>query len=205
MFEHLKTATLMLLVFSILTGLAYPLAITGVAQLVFPHQANGSLILKDGAPVGSELIGQPFTGPEYFWSRPSSTSPAPYNAGASSGSNLAVTNPVQLAAIQDRVARLRESGAHADRQIPIDLVTASGSGLDPHISVEAARFQAPRVARARGLSDSTVADLITGATELRQFGILGEPRVNVLLLNLALDLRSSETRAASQVSFLTRE
>lgn len=189
MLAQLKTSVLVLVAFSVLTGVIYPLAITGVAQLVFPALANGSLVIIDGKPVGSELIGQPFDDPKYFWSRPSATGPYPYNAGSSSGSNLAVTNPAQLHAIQSRVAKLRESGVPADQAIPIDLVTASGSGLDPHISVAAAQLQAPRVARVRGLDQTTVADLVKAATEGRQFGILGEPRVNVLLLNLALDHR----------------
>lgn len=189
MLAQLKTSVLVLVAFSVLTGVIYPLAITGVAQLVFPALANGSLVIIDGKPVGSELIGQPFDDPKHFWSRPSATGPYPYNAGSSSGSNLAVTNPAQLHAIQSRVAKLRESGVPADQAIPIDLVTASGSGLDPHISVAAAQLQAPRVARVRGLDETTVADLVKAATEGRQFGILGEPRVNVLLLNLALDHR----------------
>jgi K+-transporting ATPase ATPase C chain len=186
---QLKTSTLMLLVLSVLTGLAYPFAITGVAQVAFPHQANGSLIRIEGKAVGSELIGQPFDGPNYFWSRPSATGPFPYNAGSSCGSNLAVTNPAQLEAIQSRVAKLRESGVAADQPIPIDLVTASGSGLDPHISVAAAWIQVPRVARARAekLSEEAIRRLIEQHTEGRQFGLLGEPRVNVLKLNLALD------------------
>lgn len=189
MLAQLKTSVLVLVAFSVLTGVIYPLAITGVAQLVFPARANGSLVIIEGKPVGSELIGQPFDDPKYFWSRPSATGPYQYNAGSSSGSNLAITNPAQLHAIQSRVAKLRESGVPADQAIPIDLVTASGSGLDPHISVAAAQLQAPRVARVRGLGETTVADLVKAATEGRQFGILGEPRVNVLLLNLALDHR----------------
>lgn len=189
MLAELKTSVLVLVAFSVLTGVIYPLVITGVAQLVFPALANGSLVIIDGKPVGSELIGQPFDDPKYFWSRPSATGPYPYNAGSSSGSNLALTNPARLHAIQSRVAKLRESGVPADQAIPIDLVTASGSGLDPHISVAAAQLQAPRVARVRGLDETTVADLVKAATEGRQFGILGEPRVNVLLLNLALDHR----------------
>ncbi len=189
MLAQLKTSVLVLAAFSMLTGVIYPLAITAIAQLAFPVQANGSLIVIDGKPVGSELIGQPFDDPRYFWSRPSATGPYPYNAGSSSGSNLAVTNPAQLHAIQSRVAKLRESGVPADQAIPIDLVTASGSGLDPHISVAAAQLQAPRVARVRGLDETTVADFIKAATDGRQFGVLGEPRVNVLLLNLALDRR----------------
>lgn len=176
-----------LLVFSVLTGLIYPLAITGIAQVAFPTQANGSLIMRDGKAVGSELIGQSFDDSKYFWGRPSATSPFPYNAGASCGSNLAVTNPAQEDAIRQRVARLRESGVPADQPIPIDLVTASGSGLDPHISVAAARCQVRRIARARGMVEATVMRLVEAATNGRQFGLLGEPRVNVLRLNLSLD------------------
>lgn len=187
MFALLKTSVLMLLVLSLLTGLAYPLAITGVAQLAFPNQANGGLVTVNGRIVGAELIGQPFDNPKYFWSRPSATGPHPYNAGSSSGSNLAVTNPVQLDAIRGRVAKLRESGLSSDQPIPIDLVTASGSGLDPHISPAAARVQVARVARARGIDEAAVTRRVDAATQGRQFGILGEPRVNVLRLNLSLD------------------
>lgn len=185
--QQLRTAALAVVVFTLLTGLVYPLAITGVAQVAFPQQANGSLIERDGKPVGSELIGQPFDDPKYFWGRPSATGPFPYNAGASSGSNLAVSNPAQVDAIKARVEKLRESGVPADQPIPIDLVTASGSGLDPHISAAAANVQVGRVARARGVGEATVRELVQGATEGRQFGLLGEPRVNVLRLNLALD------------------
>lgn len=177
----------MLIVMTVLTGIVYPLAITGVAQAAFSKQANGSLIVRDGKVVGSELIGQSFDDPKYFWSRPSATGPMPYNAASSSGSNLAVTNSAQADAIKQRVTTLRESGIPVDQPIPIDLVTASGSGLDPHISIAAARVQAARVAKARGLSDATIQSLIEQNTESRQFGILGEPRVNVLKLNLALD------------------
>jgi K+-transporting ATPase ATPase C chain len=193
-FAQLKTSLLMLLVFTVLTGLVYPLAITGVAQVAFPRQANGTLISVDGKSVGSELIGQPFDDPKYFWSRPSATGPFPYNAGASSGSNLAVTNPAQAEAVQQRIAKLRESGVAADQPIPIDLITASGSGLDPHISVAAARIQVTRVARARGLKEETVRQFIDQHTEHRQLGLFGEPRVNVLKLNLALGA-ATDTRA----------
>jgi len=196
MLAQLKTSVLMLVAFTVLTGVVYPLAITGVGQLVFPKRANGSLIVVGGGPVGSELIGQPFDDPKYFWSRPSATGPYPYNAAASSGSNLAVTNPAQVEAIQSRVAKLRATGVPGGRAVPIDLVTASGSGLDPHISVSAAQLQAPRVARTRGLDEAMVADLLKGATEGRQFGVLGEPRVNVLLLNLSLDRRFPQRAAA---------
>lgn len=187
MFTQLKISVLMLIVFSALTGLAYPLAITGVAQLLFPRQANGSLITVHGRPVGSALIGQPFDDPKYFWSRPSATGPYPYNAASSSGSNLAVTNPTRLEAIKSRVERYRASGVPADQPIPVDLVTASGSGLDPHISVAGAEIQITRVANARGLSEQAVQSLVQRHIEGRQLGLLGEPRVNVLQLNLALD------------------
>jgi K+-transporting ATPase ATPase C chain len=187
MSTQLRTAGLMLLTFTVLTGLVYPLAITGIAQVVFPHQANGSVIVRDAQPIGSALIGQPFDDPKYFWSRPSATTPFPYNAGSSNGSNLAVTNPAQLDAIAQRVRRLRASDPGNTASIPADLVTASASGLDPHISVAAARWQISRVARARGLEADVVGKLVTAATEGRQLGALGEARVNVLTLNLALD------------------
>lgn len=187
MLNQLRTSALMLLVLSVLTGVAYPLVITGVAQLAFHKPANGSLLERDGKPVGSELIGQPFDDPKYFWSRPSATTPMPYNAASSSGSNLAIGNPAQLEAIQSRVTKLRDSGVPGDQPIPADLVTASGSGLDPHISVAAADIQVARVARVRGLSQAAVQQLVQQYTQARQLGVLGEPRVNVLKLNLALD------------------
>ncbi len=187
MFKELKSATLMLLAFTALTGIAYPLVMTGVAQVVFPGKANGSLIERDGKVLGSELIGQPFDNPKYFWSRLSATAPYAYNAGASTGSNYGVTNPTQIEAIQDRVKKLRESGVPENVAIPIDLVTASGSGLDPHISVGAAEIQIARVAQARGMTQEVVHNLLRQHIEDRQFGIFGEPRVNVVLLNLALD------------------
>lgn len=185
--SQLRTAVLALLVFSALTGLVYPLVITGIAQVVFPRQANGSLILRDGQAVGSELIGQPFDDPKYFWGRPSATGPYPYNAGSSSGSNLAVTNPAQRDAIKGRIDKLRAADPQNSDAVPIDLVTASGSGLDPHISVAAARIQIPRVAAARKLSEASLRTLVDQHAQARQFGILGEPCVNVLRLNLALD------------------
>lgn len=187
MVREVKTSCVMLLLFTMLTGIVYPLAMTGMAQVVFPAKANGSLIVRDSVVIGSELIGQPFDDPKYFWSRPSATSPYPYNGGASTGSNLAATNPAQIEAIRNRVAKLRESGVPADVAIPIDLVTASGSGLDPHISVAAAEIQVARVAQARGMTQDAVRNLVKQYTESRQFGILGEPTVNVLMLNLALD------------------
>jgi K+-transporting ATPase ATPase C chain len=187
MMKQLKPAFLSLLVFTILTGLIYPLAITGAAQLIFPRQANGSLILQNGQPVGSQLIGQPFDDPKYFWGRLSATSPYPYNAASSSGSNLGPTNPALIAEVQARIQTLKAADPGNNQPIPVDLVTSSGSGLDPDISIAAALYQAPRVARVRGLSEEQVRALIQKYTENRQLLFLGEPRVNVLELNLALD------------------
>jgi potassium-transporting ATPase KdpC subunit len=178
---------MMLLILTVLTGIMYPLAVTGVAQLLFPTQANGSLMTRDGKVIGSELIGQYFGEPKYFWGRPSATSPFPYNAAASSGSNLGPTNPVLIEAVKTRVATLRVADPGIEGPVPVDLVTTSGSGLDPHISPASALYQAHRVARVRGLQESQVKDLVALYTEGRQFGLLGEPRVNVLKLNLALD------------------
>lgn len=185
--EQIRPALLMLLILTVLTGLAYPLAITGMAQLFFPDQANGSLIVHNGKVIGSKLIGQYFDKPEYFWSRPSATSPFPYNAAASGGSNLGPTNPALIEAVKARVAALRAADPGNNSPIPVDLVTASGSGLDPHISPAAALYQVKRVARARGLDANTVMALVAAYTEERQFGLLGERRINVLQLNLALD------------------
>jgi len=185
--EHLRPALTMLLVLTFLTGVVYPLIVTGLAQIVFPQQAHGSLIVRDGRVIGSELIGQHFNDPKYLWSRPSATSPFPYNAAASSGSNLGPTNPVLIEAVKTRVAALRAADPDNEAPVPVDLMTASGSGLDPHISPAAALYQAHRVARVRGLQESQVKDLVGQYTEGRQFGLLGEPRVNVLKLNLALD------------------
>jgi K+-transporting ATPase ATPase C chain len=185
--DQIRPALTTLLILTVLTGLVYPLAVTGLAQLFFPDQANGSLILHEGKGVGSRLIGQPFDAPHYFWSRPSATSPFPYNAAASGGSNLGPTNPALIEVVKARVAALRAADPGNDSPIPVDLVTASGSGLDPHISPAAALYQVKRVARARGLDESTVQTLVTQHTEGRQFGLLGERRVNVLQLNLALD------------------
>lgn len=188
MMKHqLRPALMMLLILTILTGVMYPLAVTGLAQLLFPTQANGSLMTRDGKVIGSELIGQYFDEPQYFWGRPSATSPYPYNAAASSGSNLGPTNPVLIEAVKTRVAALRAADPGNEAPVPVDLVTASGSGLDPHISPAAALYQAHRVARVRGVQESQVKDLVALHTEGRQFGLLGEPRVNVLKLNLALD------------------
>jgi K+-transporting ATPase ATPase C chain len=177
----------MLVVLSLLTGIAYPLLMTGIAQIAFPHAANGSLIVDHGKIVGSSLVGQPFDDPKYFWSRPSATSPMPYNGAASSGSNQGPRNPALADAVKDRIKALRDADPDNRTAVPIDLVTASASGLDPHISVAAAQFQTARVARARGLPIDDVQSLVSAHTEGRTFGILGEPRVNVLALNLALD------------------
>lgn len=176
-----------LIVFTVITGVAYPLIVTGIAQVAFNDQANGSLIEKDGKVLGSRLIGQPFSDPKYFWSRLSATSPMPYNGAASSGSNLGPTNPALKEAVAGRVKALREAGADAQKAVPVDLVTASGSGLDPHISPAAAEYQIPRVAKVRNLPEEKVRELVRSHIEGRQLGFLGEPRVNVLTLNLALD------------------
>jgi len=185
--SQIRPALITLLVFTVLTGLIYPLAVTGIAQLVFPRQANGSQIVINGQTVGSELIGQQFDDPKYFWGRLSATGPYPYNAAASSGSNLGPTNPALLDAAQTRIAALKAADPANTQLIPVDLVTASGSGLDPNISVAAALYQVPRVARVRDLAESAVRALVDRYTQGRQFGFLGEPRVNILELNLALD------------------
>lgn len=195
MIRQLKTGFVLLLGLTVLTGGIYPLVVTGVSQLAFPRQANGSLIVNDGQALGSELIGQPFDDPTYFWGRLSATGTFAYNAfnaenlTASSGSNYGPLNPALLAAVKDRVDALRAADPGNTASVPVDLVTASGSGLDPHISVAAALYQLPRVARERGLSEDQVRQLIDRFTQGRQLGVLGEPRVNVLMLNLALDGR----------------
>jgi K+-transporting ATPase ATPase C chain len=176
-----------LIVLTLITGVLYPLLVTGIAQVAFPKQANGSLIEKDGKVLGSSLIGQPFSDPKYFWSRASATSPMPYNGGSSSGSNQGPTNPALKEAVEGRVKALRDAGGDPAKPVPVDLVTASGSGLDPHISPAAADYQAARVAKVRGLPEAKVRELVAQSTEGRQLGFLGEPRVNVLRLNLALD------------------
>lgn len=185
--QHLRPSIMALLVFTVLTGLVYPLAVTLAARVIFPAQVSGSLIVRNGSPVGSTLIGQPFDDPKYFWSRPSATGPAPYNAAASSGSNLGPTSKALREAVTKRIAALRAADPQTTGPIPVDLVTASGSGLDPHISPAAAEYQVRRVARVRGMSEENVRRLVQRFTDGRQFGILGEPRVRVLELNLALD------------------
>jgi K+-transporting ATPase ATPase C chain len=182
-----RAALMSLLILTVLTGVLYPLAVTGIAQWLFPQRANGSLIVRNGQPVGSELIGQPFDDPKYFWGRLSATSPYPYNAAASSGSNLGPTNDTLLKNVKNRVDALRAADPDNMTPAPVDLVTASGSGLDPHISPAAADYQIRRVANARGMTDGAVRALVEQSTEGRQFGFFGEPRVNVLRLNLALD------------------
>lgn len=187
MIQPLRTALVILIALTFLTGMVYPLAITGLAQLLFPHQANGSLIDRGGQTTGSEWIGQAFSAPRYFWSRPSATAFYPYNASASMGSNLGPTNPVLEQAIRGRVAALQAADPVTIDPIPVDLVTSSASGLDPHISVAAAFYQVQRVARERDLPVESVRALVQAHIEPRQFGFLGEARVNVLKLNLALD------------------
>ncbi len=182
----LRPALVLFAVLTALTGVAYPLVVTGIGQAAFPDQAAGSLILRDGKPVGSSLIGQNFSDPKYVWGRPSATGPYPNNATASSGSNQGPLNPALVDAVKGRIEALRAADPGNTAQVPVDLVTASGSGLDPHISVAAAQYQAARVAKARGLPVAQVQQLIEKHMEGRLFGFLGEPRVNVLLLNLSL-------------------
>ena len=194
MISQLRTAFFMLLIFTVITGVIYPLVVTSIAQVAFPHQANGSLIVTEGGKAyGSELIGQQFDDPKYFWGRLSATGTFPYNAfnaenlTASSGSNYGPLNPALMERVQARVDALKAADPGNTAPIPVDLVTASGSGLDPHISVSAALYQVHRVAQARGLSDEAVRAIVNQYGEGRQLGFLGEPTVNVLKLNLALD------------------
>jgi K+-transporting ATPase ATPase C chain len=184
---HVRAAIVSLVVLTAVTGIVYPVVVTGIARILFPAQAGGSLIVKDGKVVGSRLIGQAFDDPRYFWGRPSATSPFAYNAAASSGSNLSPTNPDLVKAVQGRVDALRAADPGNTAPVPVDLVTASGSGLDPHVTPAAALYQAARVAKARNLDPQAVRQLAERHIEGRTWGVLGEPRVNVLALNLALD------------------
>jgi potassium-transporting ATPase KdpC subunit len=187
----LRPAIVLFAVLTALTGVAYPLVVTGIGQAAFPEQAAGSLILRDDKPVGSSLIGQNFSDPRYVWGRPSATGPYPNNATASGGSNQGPLNPALVDAVKGRIEALRVADSGNMAQVPVDLVTASASGLDPHISVAAAQYQAARVAKARNLPTAQVQQLIEKHTEGRLFGFLGEPRVNVLQLNLSLDAARS--------------
>jgi K+-transporting ATPase ATPase C chain len=185
--SHIRIGLILFFLFTLLTGVVYPLVVTAISQIAFPHRANGSVVERNGQPVGSELIGQQFDDPHYFWGRLSATEKVPYNAASSSGSNLGPTNDDLLKKLKEHIETIRQ--AHPDQKgpIPVDLVTASASGLDPHVSPAAAEFQVARVAQARGLSEDIVRQLVTSHTETRTLGLLGEPRVNVLELNLALD------------------
>ncbi len=209
MFSQVRAAVVAFVVLSLITGVIYPAVVTGIAQLCFSQTANGSVIVRDGVPVGSELIGQPFTQPGYFWSRPSATSPFPYNSGSSSGSNLGPSNNNLVTAVADRIKALRDADPKQDnRLVPVDLVTTSASGLDPHISPAAAEYQIPRVAKARKISEQQTGELVAEATQSRTWGVLGEPRVNVLLLNLALDrvtMNAAATAASTSTSIAPKE
>jgi len=185
--REIRSSLLVFLMLTVVTGIVYPFIVTGIAKTVFSSQANGSLIRADDKVLGSMLIGQNFSDPKYFWGRPSATSPQPYNAAASSGSNQGPTNPALTDAVKARIEALRAADPKSAAQVPVDLVTASGSGLDPHISIAAAQYQIARVAGARGLSEDKLRELVAMHTEQRQLGVLGEPRVNVLQLNMALD------------------
>lgn len=193
--NQIKTASILLILFTFITGLVYPLIVTALAQLFFPYQANGSLILQNNTAIASEFIGQAFSSPGYFWGRPSATTPYPYNGESSAGSNSGPTNPNFLALIKERIGQLKQLDSENDQLIPVDLITASGSGLDPEISPLAAFYQASRVAKARQLPEAQIQELIKKHIQQRSFGFLGEPRVNVFQLNLALDsLRTSYDR-----------
>src|SRR5437867_9872811 len=189
MLADVRAAIVSLVLLSAVTGIAYPAVVTVIAQVVFPHQANGSLIVQDGKVVGSALVGQPFDDPKYFWGRPSATTPFGYNASSSSGSNQGPTNPDLIKAVQARVDALRAADPGNTAPVPVDLVTASGSGLDPHISPAAALYQIQRVAKARGMDVAALRELVEQHIEGRTVGVLGEPRVNVLAVSLALDAK----------------
>ena len=191
----IRPAVVLFVLLSIITGLIYPLLVMGIGQSLFPQQAAGSLIERDGKLIGSRLIGQNFADPQYFWGRPSATAPQPYNAAASGGSNLGSLNPALKDAVESRVKALRMADPGNTQPVPIDLVTASASGLDPHISPAAAEYQIARVARARGLAPEAVRGLVAQHTKARQWGVFGEPRVNVLELNLALDALPAHSRS----------
>jgi K+-transporting ATPase ATPase C chain len=191
MLKEMRPALVMFVLLTLITGLAYPLLVTAIAQTTMPAMANGGLIERDGKPVGANLIGQPFSDPRYFWGRPSATGPQPYNGMASSGSNLGPTNPALIETVTGRVAALRAADPQNALAVPFDLVAASASGLDPHISPAAAEYQVERVGRLRRLDPGRLRVLIAEQTEGRQYGVLGEPRVNVLRLNLALDAESA--------------
>ena len=185
--SNVRPALSIFLLLTAITGVAYPLLVTGIAQVAFPNQANGSIVTVDGKAVGSTLIGQSFTAPKYFWSRPSATGPMANNGLASGGSNLSANNPALADAVKERIAALRAADPGNAQPVPIDLVTASGSGLDPEISLAAAIFQAPRIARERSIEAASVLALIERHAQRPWLGVVGEPRVNVLALNLALD------------------
>jgi K+-transporting ATPase ATPase C chain len=191
----IRPAVVLFVFFTVLTGLLYPLAITGIAQAAFGSAASGSIVSRDGKPIGSSLIGQNFSDPKYFWSRPSATSPQPYAGTASSGSNLGPLNPALIDGIKGRIEALRAADPGNRAPIPVDLITASASGLDPEESLAAAAYQAPRIARVRGLEAQLVRGLIDAHAQGRVFGLLGEPRVNVLALNLALDDLASRSHS----------
>ncbi len=184
--KHLRISIILFGALTLIVGIAYPFLVTGIAQVFFPFQANGSIIASNGRPAGSALIGQSFTNPKYFFGRPSATSPS-YNAGASAGSNLGPLNPAYLRSVRDRIKALQLADSGNRAPVPVDLVTASGSGLDPHISVAAALYQVPRVARLRNVPEDSIRALVNACRLDRQMGFLGEARVNVLRLNLALD------------------
>jgi K+-transporting ATPase ATPase C chain len=197
MAQHLRPAIILLTIFTLITGVLYPLVVTGIAQAVFPRQANGSLIEKNGRIVGSELIGQQFTSSKYFWGRVSATDPVAYNSAASTGSNYGPMNKSLLDAAKGRVDQLKAADSMNGQPVPVDLATSSGSGLDPHISVAAAAYQVSRVARTRNLLEADVRDLVARFAESRDLGFFGEPRVNVLKLNLALDNMGSSLKGAN--------